>query len=339
VPPKTDSSSMRTRSNTKPPPTIEVSKRSARLEKRRINSENDDDDEEQVKSSSFKRRKNNNKHDYQDEDEDYQDKDDDAKSSDESYGENIERGIKSDKSKWAVRYQDGSYWPDNGRYNLKEWEFKDKEKWSTPAACMDNKQRKNLVQTIKTWQKCASRYSQRPDKNWPAQEWVLLQITDIDGVGNKKNSTRKKTAVMAYGRSQAIKLYKKSLNSSGDTGNGAPGFVNHYTSNIDTLKSFWVKSEDQFITDEYGESTSKALGTTPVAESDKTPPPIPSKTGSQIKTSSGSGTTTTLNYTSNNDGTPPSSGSKTGPCKGSTEGSRTVISKKKNLSHKLHQLK
>jgi hypothetical protein len=118
------------------------------------------------------------------------------------------------------------------------------------------------------------------------------------------------------------------LNSSGDTGNGAPGFVNHYTSNIDTLKSFWVKSEDQFITDEYGESTSKALGTTPVAGSDKTPPPIPSETGSQIKISSGSGTTTTLNYTSNNNGTPPSSGSKTGPCKGSTRGSTTVNSKK-----------
>jgi hypothetical protein len=169
---------------------------------------------------------------------------------------------------------------------LKEWEFKDKEFWSTPAACMDNKQRKNLVQAIKTWQKRASRYSQRPDQNWLAQEWVLLQITDIDGVGNKKTSTRKKTAVMAYGRSQAIKLYQKLLDSSGDTGNGAREFVNPYTSNMDTLKSFWITPEDQFITDESTESTSIALGTTPVAESGKTPvttnnksPPLSSKTG------------------------------------------------------------
>jgi hypothetical protein len=64
----------------------------------------------------------------------------------------------------------------------------------------------------------------------PAQEWVLLQITDIDGVGKKKASTRrKKTAVMAYGQSQAIKLYQKSLDSSGDTGNGARDFVDHST--------------------------------------------------------------------------------------------------------------
>jgi hypothetical protein len=173
--PKTQPLYMRTRSNTKPPPTIDVTERSARVKNRISYSKNYDDDEEQVKSRSSKRRKNNNnKHDYQDEDEDYQDKDDDAKENDESNWENIQRGIKSDKSKWPVRYQDDSFWPDNGRYNLKEWEFKDKEKWTTPAACMGNKQRKNLVQTIKTWQECASRYSQRPDQNWPAQEWVLL---------------------------------------------------------------------------------------------------------------------------------------------------------------------
>jgi hypothetical protein len=149
--PKTQPLSMRTRSNTKPPPTIDVTERSARVKKRRSYSKNDDDDEEQVKSRSSKQRKNNNKHDYQDEDEEYEDKDDDAKGNDESNGENNQRGYKSDKSKWPGRYQDDSFWPDNRRYNLKEWEFKDKEKWTTPAACMDNEQRKNLVQTIKTW--------------------------------------------------------------------------------------------------------------------------------------------------------------------------------------------
>jgi hypothetical protein len=144
---------MRTRSNTKPPPTIDLTERSARVKKRISYSENDDDDKEEVKSRSSKRRKNNNKHDYQDEDEDYQDKDDDAKENDESNGKNNQRGIKSHRSKWPGRYQDDLFWPDNGRYNLKEWEFKDKEKWSTPAACMDNKQRKNLESNIKTWQK------------------------------------------------------------------------------------------------------------------------------------------------------------------------------------------
>jgi hypothetical protein len=101
---------------------------------------------------------------------------------------------------------------------------------------------------------------------------------------------------MAYGRSQAIKLYKKSLNSSGDTGNGAPDFVNHYTSNMDTLKLFWITPKDQFITDESVKSTSIALGTTPVAESGKTPvttnnksPPLPFKPGLIAKPHQGQG--------------------------------------------------
>jgi hypothetical protein len=339
--PKMQSLSKRTRSNTKPPPTIGLTKkestlRSERLKKRINYCKKDDDDEEgevdneendecewksnhtvvdsgnsrptigvtktesKVQSRSSKRRKTNNKHNYQDEDEDYQDKDDDTKEYDESEGENNQRGINSDKSKWSSRYNDKSFWPDNGGYNLEEWEFKDKEKWSTPAACMDNRQRRNLEQSIKTWQKCASRYSQRPDQNWPAQEWVLLQITDIDGVGKKKTSTRrKKTAVMAYGRSQAIKLYQKLLDSSCDTGNGARDFVNHSTSNMDTLKLFCITAEDQFINVESAKSTSIELGTTPVAESgqilvttNNKSPPLPSTTGSIRNTSSGSETTT-----------------------------------------------
>jgi hypothetical protein len=89
---------------------------------------------------------------------------------------------------------------------------------------------------------------QRPGQNWPAQEWVLLQITNIDGVGRKKASTsRKKTAVMAYGHPQAIEWYQKWLDSSGDTGNVGRDFVNHSTSNMDTLKSFWTSTEDKFV--------------------------------------------------------------------------------------------
>jgi hypothetical protein len=91
--PKTQPLSTRTRSNTKPPPKIDLTKkestdRSARFKKRISYCEKYDDDEEEVKSRSSKRRKNNNKHDYQDEDEDYQDKDDNAKENDEINGEN-----------------------------------------------------------------------------------------------------------------------------------------------------------------------------------------------------------------------------------------------------------
>jgi hypothetical protein len=92
---------------------------------------------------------------------------------------------------------------------------------------------------------------------------------------------------MAYKRSQAIKLYQNLLDSSGDTGNGARNSVNHYTSNTDTLKLFWITHKHQLITDESAESTSIVLGMTPVAESGKTPvttnnksPPLPSTTGS-----------------------------------------------------------
>jgi hypothetical protein len=245
--PKVQPPSKRTRSKTKPPPTIGLTKkesteRSKRL-KRRINNNKpnyretyDDDKEAEVdnkeydecegkdnhtvinsgnsrptigltktestfRSKSSKRRKTNNKHDYQDKDDDYQDKDDDAEEYDECERDNNHPGINSDKSKWSSRYKDTSFWPDKGGYNLEEWEFMEKEKWATPAACMDNSQRKTLEKNIRIWQKCASRYGQRPGQNWPAQEWVLLQITDIDGVGKKKASTRrKKIAVMAYER-------------------------------------------------------------------------------------------------------------------------------------------
>jgi hypothetical protein len=99
-----------------------------------------------------------------------------------------------------------------------------------------------------------------------------LQITDIDGVGQKKASTRrKKTAVMAYGRSQAINLYQKWVDSNGDTGNGARDFVDHSTSNIDTLKSFWKTTEDKFVNVESTESTSTASGTTTEDGSNVTP--------------------------------------------------------------------
>jgi hypothetical protein len=165
-------------------------------------------------------------------------------------------GINSDKSKWASRYKDTSFWSDKGGYNFEEWEFKEKEKWATPAACMDNSQRKTLEKSLRIWQKCASRYSQCPGQNWSAQEWVLLQITDIDGVGKKNIFTRcKTTAVMAYGRSTGIKLYKEWVDSNDGTTNGAGDFVDHSTSNIDTLKPFWTTTEEKFVNVESTKST------------------------------------------------------------------------------------
>jgi hypothetical protein len=54
-----------------------------------------------------------------------------------------------------------------------------------------------------------ARYSQRPDReDWPQQEWVLLQLTDIDGYGQKDpKKHRSKTAVNAYGQKEAIATY------------------------------------------------------------------------------------------------------------------------------------
>jgi hypothetical protein len=66
---------------------------------------------------------------------------------------------------------------------------------------------------------------------------------------------------MAYGRSQAIEWYQKWLESSGDTGNVGRDFVNHSTSNMDTLKSFWKSTEDKFVNVELTESTSTASRT------------------------------------------------------------------------------
>jgi hypothetical protein len=201
--------SKRTRSKTKPPPATGLSKTTSTLQSKRS-----------------KRQKHNIPPNYRDKDDDGdEDYDDDKEYDVGDEGDDVGKmedklpGINSDESKWASRYKDTSFWPDKGGYNLEEWEFKEKEKWATPAACMDIRQRKTLEKSLRTRQKWASRYSQRPGQNWPAQEWVLLQITDIDGVGQKKASTsRMKTVVMDYGRSQAIEWYQKCLDSSGDTG-------------------------------------------------------------------------------------------------------------------------
>jgi hypothetical protein len=52
---------------------------------------------------------------------------------------------------------------------------------------------------------------------------------------------------MAFGRSKAIKLYKRWGDSKDKTGSGARDFVDHSTSDIDTLKLFWTTTEDKFV--------------------------------------------------------------------------------------------
>jgi hypothetical protein len=143
----------------------------------------------------------------------------------------------------------------SGLYNLGEGEFLPKELWKTPAACMEYAQRKNLMACYKTIQKMCARYSQRPGKDWPAQEFVLLQLTNINGVGQKKIATshRKKTGVMAFGRPQGIAWYKSWLDS---TTEGEGDFINHSTSNTGMLQKFWKTPEDEFSDTEPGTSSS-----------------------------------------------------------------------------------
>jgi hypothetical protein len=58
---------------------------------------------------------------------------------------------------------------------------------------MDGHQRRNLIKVIETITIFFARYSQQPGTGWPEQEWVLLQLTKINGVGDKcPNSHRSK---------------------------------------------------------------------------------------------------------------------------------------------------
>jgi hypothetical protein len=106
----------------------------------------------------LKRQKPNIPPNYRDkDDDDDKDYDDDKENDVGDEGDDVGEmednlpGINSDESKWASRYKDKSFWPDKGGYNLKEWEFIDKKKWATPAACMDNKQHRTLEKSLQTW--------------------------------------------------------------------------------------------------------------------------------------------------------------------------------------------
>jgi len=140
-------------------------------------------------------------------------------------------------------YSKDGFWNKTG-YNLDEHEFRGKSLWKTPAACMDSTQRGLLKKCVNTMRKAFSRYSQRPGQGWAANEFLLIQITDINGVGNKRTASRRnKTAVMAYGRTNAVEMYNRWLNSTSDRNDN---YVHHSTDNIESLEKFWKTNEEDF---------------------------------------------------------------------------------------------
>ena len=155
-------------------------------------------------------------------------------------------------------YSNDEFW-DSNSYNLEEHEWRGKRKWNTPAACMDAVQRKLLKSNVKTMEKVFSRYSQRPGKGYPANEFVLLQITDINGVGHKGEACRrKKTAVMAYGRNNAVAMYNSWLES---TIKGDDNFVNHSATDLKTFTNFWKTEEEDLAGEDAITSSTSATNT------------------------------------------------------------------------------
>ncbi|OEU09885.1 hypothetical protein FRACYDRAFT_248135 [Fragilariopsis cylindrus CCMP1102] len=155
-------------------------------------------------------------------------------------------------------YSNDEFW-DSNSYNLEEHEWRGKRKWNTPAACMESGQRKRLENNVKTMDKVFSRYSQRPGKGYPANEFVLLQMTDINGVGHKGEACRrKKTAVIAYGRTNAVTMYKSWLES---TIKGDDNFVNHSATDLKTFTNFWKTEEEDLAGEEVITSSTSTSNT------------------------------------------------------------------------------
>ena len=99
-----------------------------------------------------------------------------------------------------------------------------------------------MLKVIETVAKKFARYSQRPGTGWPEQEWVLLQLTEINGVGDIGNNCHQsKTAVNAYGRKEGIAKFNSWCTS---TKEGGDGFVNRSTSCLEEFKSFWKSTEE-----------------------------------------------------------------------------------------------
>jgi hypothetical protein len=84
-----------------------------------------------------------------------------------------------------------------------------------PVTCMDHAQQKTLMACYKTIQKMFTRYSQRPGMDWPAQEFVPLQLANTSRVGKKEAETgrQKKIASMTFGQPQGLAWFKSWKNS------------------------------------------------------------------------------------------------------------------------------
>jgi hypothetical protein len=83
---------------------------------------------------------------------------------------------------------------------------------------------RNLLKVIETVTKTFAPFSRRPGTGWLEQEWVLLQLTEINGVGDKgTNCHQSKTAVNAYGQKEGIAKFHSWCTS---TKEGGDGFVN-----------------------------------------------------------------------------------------------------------------
>jgi hypothetical protein len=106
-------------------------------------------------------------------------------------------------------------------------------------------QQKSLSASIITLTKNFARYSQRPDReDWPQQEWVLLQFSDINGCGQKNpKKHRSKTAGNVYGRNEAITTYNNWQSNTTNTKEGGDRFVHRSTSSLEELQSFWKRTE------------------------------------------------------------------------------------------------
>ena len=156
--------------------------------------------------------------------------------------DNIEAAGIPDNGEWSEQnYTDDGLWTEKG-FSASLREYRPKRTWTTPAACMAGQQRKKLKANVETMTNVFDRYSQRPGMEFPSQEFILLQITDINGVGHKYEPLcrRKKTAAMAYGRPKALDEFKRYLES--ET-NGENNYVNHTATDIDELTHFWRTNE------------------------------------------------------------------------------------------------
>jgi hypothetical protein len=204
-------------------------------------SEGEDEDDN---DDNLKKRSNENKYTDDSDFEVSNEEEDDDKEAEEQNdilnADVIQNRANSDGLDWNNgAFRNDAIW-DRKDFNIDFCEWRGKSKWGSPAKCMDNPQQKSLSAAIVTLTEKFARYSQRPDReDWPQQEWVLLQFSDINGCGQKyPKKHRSKTAVNAYGRKEAIATYNNWQSNTTNTKEGGDWFVHRSTSSLEELQSF-----------------------------------------------------------------------------------------------------